>query len=61
MEVPQRESGAGWPPGSRQAGFVTVPDARTSEQEERLPLPFQSGAHVNRVCRRKGVSRTNSL
>lgn len=49
MEVPQRESGAGWPPGSRQAGFVTVPDARTSEQEERLPLPFQSGAHVNRV------------
>lgn len=30
-----------------QAGFLTVPDARTSEQEERLPLPFQSGAHVN--------------
>ena len=44
-----------------QAGFAKAPDAWTSEEEERLPLPFQSVAHMNQVCGRKGISRTNSL
>lgn len=43
-----------------QAGFVKAPDAWTSEEEERLPLPFQSVAHMNQVFGRKGISRTNS-